>query len=136
MRKTHQIDPDDYRREFGIPYNRGLVSAPSRERLQASMTVERRQEVSIMLKELRRQGRMRKQAGPQRPAVPCVSNQWNQIFEKGREFSRRRVTVACVTCGAPIETTAFNATQPIHCVGCAKDKRRNRPRPWRQKKAA
>jgi len=107
---VHDMTADDYREAFGIPWNTSLTSAPSRDATGNKMTPERIE----LFKQCRKvRGTSR------RPGVPAVRNQWQRNAQMGRYIARELVTTGCVTCGAPVQTTALCAVQPIHCDNCA-----------------
>ena len=106
----HNMNADDYRQTFGIPWSVSLTSAPSREASGKLMTPER---IALFKTYRRVRGSMR------RPQPPAVRNMWIENAKLGRYFSRQIVTTHCATCGTPLETTALTAVQPMHCDTCA-----------------
>jgi hypothetical protein len=123
----HGLSADDYRLQFGIPWGRSLTSAPSRQLSVRAMTPERIEVFKQCISN--RAGRR-----PRRLSPPAVRNVWKKSAETGRYFARALVTVGCVKCGAPVETTALCATQPIHCESCASPQSLRLRVIWRNKK--
>jgi hypothetical protein len=106
----HDMTSDDYREAFGIPWNTSLTSATSREATASKMTPERIE----LFKQCRKvRGTTRRQN------APAVRNQWRRNAVLGRYLVYEMVTAPCATCGAPVQTTALCAVQPIHCDKCA-----------------
>ena len=108
--QTHNMTADDYRETFGIPWNTSLTSAPSREATGSKMTPERI-EVFKQVPKVRPKGR--------RLTCPAVRRQWAHDAALGRYHACELVTTGCAKCGAPLQTTALTAAQPIHCDDCA-----------------
>ena len=106
----HNMTHDDYKRTFGIPWSISLTSAPSREASGRLMTPDR---IALFMRT------KTTRTGHRRPQAPAVRNAWKQNAELGRYLARQLVTTSCATCGAPVETTALTAVQPIHCEKCA-----------------
>lgn len=109
----HNMNADDYRAAFGIPWSTSLTSAVSREASSCKMTPER---IEAFKKIKTPRGGWNTHI---RPNVPAVRNMWKQNAKLGRYLAHEIVTAACATCGTPIETTALTAIQPIHCDKCA-----------------
>jgi hypothetical protein len=129
----HDISPDEYRAQFGIPYKRSLASAPSRARTRAANTPERIE----VFRQLARFQKRTKPHAPPKANVPATRNQWKQNSELGRYFSRTPVTTQCAKCGIEIVTTALIATQPVRCMECTTEAAQKARRYyWRHKQAA
>ena len=137
LQRMHQVEPDDYRRRFGIPFCRALASEASRAKSGAAMTPER-------IEQFMRASRLSPIRDPTFPRgvwakgrAPAVTNQWKNTIEASRYFSRKLVIVSCPKCGGDVATTALGATQPVHCMKCTSpDSRRQRACYWRRKSAA
>jgi DNA-directed RNA polymerase subunit RPC12/RpoP len=111
--EMHSMTADDYRLQFGIPWNQSLTSQPSRQASREAMTpdrIEAFKRASSTRNPIRR---------PPRQRAEAVRNQWRREAKKGRYLARTKVTAACAHCGALVVTTALCATQPIHCEQCA-----------------
>ena len=106
----HDMTADDYRAMFGVPWNRSLTSEPSRQATARTITAEQI--------ELLRHGKPNRNM-QRRPLAPAVMGQWKKNAELGRTIAREMVVTGCGKCGAPVETTALCATQPIYCERCA-----------------
>ena len=129
----HNMGPDDYRRQFGIPFRRSLASEPSRARSRAANTPERIELFLIHGEASRR----RKRTGSTKGRVPAIANQWKKNAELGRYFARTQVTTSCAKCGVEVITTALVATQTVHCLHCASyEAQKTRRHYWRNKLAA
>jgi hypothetical protein len=129
----HDLSPDEYRTQFGIPYRRSLTSAPSRARTRDANTPERVE----VFRQLAKNQKHTKPHAPPKPNVPATRNLWKKNAELGRYFSRTQVAAQCAKCGVEILTTALIATQPVRCMECttaaAQKARRHY---WRHKLAA
>lgn len=134
LQKTHNITPDEYRRQFGIPSTRSLTSAPSRAKSGAAMTPER-------IEALKRLGTHNNPAIRRgtwlRGRVPAVADLWKKSAETGRYFSRKLVIAKCAKCSCDIAVTALGATQTSRCYNCTSyEAKKARRHYWRQKWAA
>lgn len=129
----HDTTPDDYRRQFGIPFSRSLASAPSRERSRAANTPERIE----LFKSQRGEGRVGGPPAPPKGRVPATINLWKKNAELGRYFSRTQVTTTCSKCGVEVVTTLLVASQTLRCMKCTTyGAERARRYYWRHKLAA
>jgi hypothetical protein len=134
LQRVHNIAPDDYRRRFGIPFGRSLTSAPSRAKTGAAMTPERIRHL-ISVSQVWEPSFPRGISSKGR--VPAVANQWRKTVESAWHFARKLVIVSCAKCGCDVATTAFCATQPLHCMKCTTPgARKTRAYYWRKKWAA
>src|SRR5579884_476858 len=109
----HDMTADDYRQRFGIPWSVSLTSAPSRYATSSKMTPER---IAAFLQVC---SPPRHWITHVRPTAPAVHNEWKKNARLGRYLTQQYVTTGCATCGAPVQTTALTAVQPIHCERCA-----------------
>ncbi len=135
LQSAHNLQPDEYRSRFGIPYGRSLTSRPSREKSSRAMTPARIQE--FMSNDRTHLYNMPNRGYSNKPRIPAVANQWKKSAELGRWFSRAKTTIPCVKCGVPIEATMLGATQPFRCEKCTTPGAlKSRRFYWRRKLAA
>jgi predicted transcriptional regulator len=136
VQHAHDIRPDEYKFEFGIPYSRGLVSLPSGAKTTAA---NKRPERIAQITQLGKG--TRKTQKPPRPNVPAVrdlmQNLWKKMCESGRLFTREYVTIPCTKCGREVVTTRLCALQTVTCLDCTTPgSRKSRLYYWRSKRAA
>jgi hypothetical protein len=137
LQRVHNTHPDDYRRQFGIPFCRALASAHSRAKSGAAMTPERIEQLMRVMRASPIHNPGFPRGISSRGRVPAVANQWRNTIEASSYFSRKLVIVSCPKCSCDVATTALGATQPVHCMKCATpEARRHRASYWRRKWAA
>lgn len=116
LQAAHDATPGEYQAEFGIPFSRGLVSAPSAARSRAIMMRPDRMAQILELSHRDRSG-----YGPHKPArphSPAVRALWKKNSETGRYFAREFVTLPCTKCGKDVVTTRLGAVQSVTCLDC------------------
>jgi predicted transcriptional regulator len=130
LQTAHEITPHEYRREFGIPFSRGLTSVTSAEK---SRAVNMRPECLAQIRALGKSGPKVRRAAF-RGRVPAVADLWKKNAETGRYFARENVTLPCSKCGKDVVTTALCASQSVTCLDCTTgEARSSRLSYWRWK---
>ena len=130
VQHAHDITPDEYKFEFGIPFTRGLVSLPSGAKTTAAnMRPERIAQITHI--------KRNQSQGKPRPLAPAMRALVKKKAQTRRYPTREQVTAPCVKCGKDVVTTRIHALRTVTCLDCTTPgARRFRLYYWRSKLAA
>lgn len=111
--RRHNMQADDYRRRFGIPFTRGLISATAFAKRSAAVTPQAM--AALKRHVANRTGPFN--LGPHdKGRVPAVVD----VFRQSKPYANRakRIIIACANCGGPLETSLSHASKPLRCSQC------------------